>query len=52
MALEEVVEGTPLDIPFPAKHRYHLDTHPTFKSGHFSATLLAVFHECQQSGVQ
>jgi len=28
MALEEVVEGTPLDIPFPAKHRYHLETTP------------------------
>ena len=26
MALEEVVEGTPLDILFPAKHRYHLET--------------------------
>ena len=50
MALEEVVEGTIMDIPFPAKHRYHLET--TLPSGHFSATLLAVFHECQQSGVQ
>ena len=26
MVLEEVVEGTPLDILFPAKHRYHLET--------------------------
>ncbi len=26
MALAEVVEGTPLDILFPAKHRYHLET--------------------------
>ncbi len=28
MALEEVVEGTPLGIPFPAKHRYHLEATP------------------------
>ena len=26
MAFEEVVEGTPLDILYPAKHRYHLET--------------------------
>ena len=32
MALEEVVEGTPLDIPFPAKHRYQLETNlPPFR---------------------
>ena len=26
MALAEFVEGTPLDILFPANHRYHLET--------------------------
>ena len=33
MVLEEVVEGTPLDIIFPAKHRYHLETNqPPFQT--------------------
>ncbi len=26
MAMAEFFEGTPLDIFFPAKHRYHLET--------------------------
>ena len=48
MALEEVVEGTPLDIPFPSIATI---SKPPYPQGHFSVTLF-VFHECQQSGVQ
>ena len=41
MAFEEIVEGIPLDILYPAKHRYHIEITPQFK-----ATLLSHSFSC------
>ena len=41
MAFEEIVEGIPLDILYPAKHRYHIEIIPQFK-----ATLLSHSFSC------
>ena len=42
MAFEEIVEGIPLDILYPAKHRYHIEITPQFKTTLLSHSFICI----------